>query len=73
MRRATMSCGILLGLCVQAGADPPEGFEVVDLMQVEDQIGRPALNNCGEIAFTVGVLGLPTTELFAYDNGRIRR
>lgn len=66
----------LLGpaMIARAQANPPEGFEIVDLVHADWFAGFPAINNCGLVAFDLQLgRAYESKEMFLYDNGSLTR
>ena len=52
-------------------AYPPPGYEIVDVLSMEIQMGVPSMNDCGQIVFTVSQNEYDTNDIIKYDNGMI--
>ncbi|MCH8252775.1 MAG: hypothetical protein IID36_10025, partial [Planctomycetes bacterium] len=45
----------------------------VEIDKADDQVGLPRMNECGEMVYSIGVIDLPGTAVFRYDNGLIEQ
>ena len=56
---------------LSAFANPPPGFEVVEVASGSKSHGAPRMNNCGEFVFYIGKFPNGDIHLHLYDNGLI--